>query len=183
MPGADHLVLVGAMGAGKSTVGALVAGELGRPLVDSDAVLGAAGDTAAGIARRRGVAALHARECDMLLAALAGPEPAVVSAAAGVVERPACRAALGRVFVAWLRAAPARLVARGTGAAHRRELGPDPVAALAALERRRAPLYRAVADVIVDVDAMAPGAVAQAVIAAFAGSRREGGGLAPGRGG
>ncbi|HEX6417971.1 MAG TPA: shikimate kinase [Acidimicrobiales bacterium] len=183
MPAPHHLVLVGAMGVGKSTVGALLAGQLGRPLVDSDAVLAAAGDSAAAIARRDGVAALHARECDLLLGALADPEPAVVAAAASVVERPACRAALGRVFVAWLRASPARLVARGAGAAHRRELGRDPVAAVAALERHRAPLYREVADVTVDVDGLAPPEVARAVTAAFATAQRGGRGLAPGRGG
>ncbi len=36
---ARHVVLVGLMGSGKTTVGRLLAARLGRPLVDSDAVI------------------------------------------------------------------------------------------------------------------------------------------------
>ena len=38
-PARRHLVLVGLMGAGKSTVGALCAARLGRPFVDTDDVV------------------------------------------------------------------------------------------------------------------------------------------------
>ena len=42
-----HVILVGLMGAGKSTVGLLLADGLGRPFVDTDEVVeGTAGSTA-----------------------------------------------------------------------------------------------------------------------------------------
>lgn len=163
-----HVVLVGSMGVGKSTVGRLVADELGRPLLDSDALLAAEGEDAAGIARTQGVAALHRRECDELLAALARPEPAVIAAAASVVDAPDCRRALRVPFVAWLRGPPALLAARGAGAPHRRALGAEQSAGLAALQRRRAPLYRAAADIVVDVEGLTPDEVARIVLIAFA---------------
>jgi shikimate kinase len=164
---APHLVLVGPMGAGKSTVGARLARKLGRPLVDSDADLAAAGHDAATIARTRGVDALHDIERRHLLAALAAPTPSVVAAAASVVEAPAIRAALREAFVALLTASPPTLAARAAGGAHRRDLGDDAVAAGARLAARREPLYRQVADIVVDVEDGGADAACDAILAAF----------------
>ena len=108
-----HLVLVGPMGAGKTTIGTLLSAATGLPLVDNDQVLTATeGEDAADIARQRGVDSLHDRECRQLLTALAAREPSIVGAAASTVEIPSCRAALGGHFVAWLRAAPEVAAAR-----------------------------------------------------------------------
>ena len=153
---ARHVVLVGAMGVGKTTVGARVAKATGWPLVDNDRVLAAEGAPASDIARQEGVAELHRRECAQLLAALAAPEPSVVAAAASTVESPQCRAALRGHVVAWLRADPAVLATRLDEETHRRPLGPDPAAALRSLADRRDPLYAALADVVIDVGAVSP---------------------------
>jgi len=162
-----HLVLVGSMAAGKTTIGALVSAATGLPVVDSDLVLASEGAVAADIAREQGVEALHRRECRQLLAALAAPAPSIVAAAAGTIEAPSCRAALGDHVVAWLRASPEVVADRIGEGAHRRDLGPDPVGALRALAARRDPLYAAVADVVVDVDAGTPAEAARAVRAAY----------------
>ncbi len=152
-----HLVLVGSMGAGKTTIGTLLSAATGLPLVDNDRVLTTTeGENAAELARERGVDTLHDRECRQLLTALAAPEPSVVGAAASTVEIPSCRAALGGHFVAWLRVSPEVAAERLDEAAHRRDLGPDPVGALRALAARRDPLYATVADVVVDIDSVTP---------------------------
>jgi shikimate kinase len=165
---ARHLVLVGSMGSGKTTIGSLVADIIGLALVDSDRELAAEGDQASTIAREQGVAALHRRECTQLLAALAAPEPAVVAAAASTIEAPGCREALAGHVVAWLRADPATVASRLEDGVHRRDLGPDRVGALRALAARRDPLYAAAADVTVDVDTMSAADAAAAVAAAYA---------------
>src|SRR5215471_668474 len=81
-----HVVLVGTMGSGKSTVGRLVAGELGWPFWDNDERLVLdGGKSAAEIAQRRGADDLHRREIETLIRGLDGEGPSVVAAAASVV--------------------------------------------------------------------------------------------------
>ncbi len=162
-----HVVLVGPMGVGKTTVGTRVAEATGWPFVDNDRVLEAEGAPASAIARQEGVAELHRRECAQLLTALAAPEPSVVAAAASTVESPQCRAALRAHVVAWLRADPAVLATRLDEEVHRRALGPDPAAAVRSLADRRDPLYAALADVVVDVDAVPPGEASALVVDAL----------------
>lgn len=164
-PRDEHLVLVGSMGVGKSTVGRLLAAGLGRPLRDSDVDL-EAGQRRTGrtVAAESGVDELHRWEAEHLLQVLGEPEPAVVTAAASVVDDDRCVEALGQAFVVWLRASPATLARRIAGRSHRRELGPDLAAALHRLEARRAPRYAAVADLTVDVDTSAPEQTAEQVL-------------------
>jgi shikimate kinase len=166
--GGRHLVVVGSMAVGKSTVGSLLAERLGRPFHDSDDDLQtSAGQTGRELAATKGVATLHRWEASHLLDALALPEPAVIAAAASVVDDPHCVEALSARFVAWLRARPETELRRLAGDHHRRSLGDNPVAVLGALLDQRAPLYAAVADIIVDVDDVAPQPIADAILAAF----------------
>lgn len=176
MQTARHLVLVGSMGAGKTTVGDRVARALGRELVDSDRVLAGAGEVAADIARKGGVAGLHERECRQLRQALAGSQQAVVAAAASTIEDPTCRAALADHDVVWLRIDPAEVVARmaaarsqgsGERGDHRRDLGPDPLGALRALAVRRDALYRDAASLVVDTGVLSPEDAAERILAAL----------------
>ena len=162
---ARHVVLVGSMGAGKTTIGRLVAPALGRPLVDNDQVLEAEGPAAADIARAEGVVALHERECRHLRTALASPVPAVVAAAASTVESTDCRAALARHIVVWLHADPATAARRHDDRTHRRDLGVDLAGAIRPLAVRRDPWYAAVADLVVDVDDVTAEAAARRIVA------------------
>lgn len=163
-----RLLLVGMMGAGKTTVGRLVAGRLGWPYVDSDAeVEEATGRTVADLFAEGGEAAFRAAESAALERALVGEGPAVVSVAGGAVLDPANRALLRRSgTVVWLRADPSTLAERLRDGAGRPLLRSDPAADLARLDAVRRPLYAEVADAVVDVDGVAPAAVADAVLAA-----------------
>jgi shikimate kinase len=108
-----HVVLVGLMGAGKSTVGRALAARLGQPFVDNDdALQRRTGRSARDIAAADGVDALHAQEAATLLATLEATEPAVIAAAAAAVLDPAVAAALPAHYVVYLRAAPVALAVR-----------------------------------------------------------------------
>jgi 3-dehydroquinate synthetase len=82
-----HLVLVGFMGAGKSTVGAEVARRLGRPFVDVDAEIERAEGPIAEIFAARGETAFRELEARALEGARRGPL-SVIAVGAGAVERP-----------------------------------------------------------------------------------------------
>jgi shikimate kinase len=108
-----HVVLVGLMASGKTTVGEPLAARLGRPFVDNDVVLQArTGRTARQIADAEGADALHRHEAEALVEALAGPVPAVVAAAAAAPLDATAAAALRSHDVIYLRATPAVLAAR-----------------------------------------------------------------------
>ena len=149
-----HLVLVGLMGTGKSTVGRRVAATLGRPFLDSDELIEqATGRTVRQIWRTDGESAFRVLETDALRGALASEPPAVIAAAGGVVLSAANRDALNDAdaTVVWLSADPEVLINRATRGVHRPLLDDDPEAALRAMAVERADLYRAVADVTIDV--------------------------------
>jgi shikimate kinase len=155
----DHLVLVGAMGSGKTTVGALVAPRLGRPFVDNDAQLHAlTGRTAHEIAAADGIDALHDLELDSLRAALASPTPSVIATAASTVDESAGRLAIGTARdVVWLRAAPAVASVRAGAGDHR------PVVEHAARDQ----LYESVATAMIDTGDIDPADAAAKVLAAI----------------
>jgi shikimate kinase len=145
-------VFVGAMGSGKTTVGVRVAAALSRPFVDNDALLErVAGATAAEIAARDGIEALHRLESATLLEALRSLEPSVIAAAASAVTDAAVRGALaGTAWVVWLRADPAALAARLPGSATRPFRDEDPVRLVASQSRERDALFAEIADLTVD---------------------------------
>ena len=69
------------MGSGKTTIGIPLATALHCPFVDNDAQLfQRTGTTAAELAARGGVDALHAAEAEAVRAALAAPDPSVIAA-------------------------------------------------------------------------------------------------------
>jgi shikimate kinase len=155
MNGGRHVVLVGPMGVGKTTVGRRLARELQRPFADADEQLELrAGRTIPAIFRDDGEPAFRGIETAVLAGLLGRADPLVVAAGGGVVTQAENRALLGRrAFVVWLRASPAFLAARADPT-HRPLLtgDPDPAAALERLVATRAPLYEEVADVTVDVE-------------------------------
>jgi shikimate kinase len=150
----DRVLLIGMMGAGKSSVGTALAERLGWVLLDSDEqVQRRTGMTVPEIFATRGEAAFRAEEATVLAAAVTSEEPAVVSVAGGAVLDPESRARIrGGGLVVWLRAEVATLAARVGAGQGRPLLGDDPAGALTRLYAERRPLYEELADVVVDVD-------------------------------
>lgn len=162
-----HLVLVGLMGSGKTTVGRILAQRLGRELLDSDAMIEAReGRTVREIFESEGEDAFRAIETQVLVEALQAPNRAVIAAAGGVVLRAENRAALraSGARVVWLRADPSTLVERVKTGVHRPLLDDDPQGTLQAMYDTRADLYREVADAIVTVDNRSVSDVVEAVL-------------------
>ncbi len=173
----DRLILVGMMGAGKTTVGRLLAERLGWRSLDSDAqIMEDTGHTVPELFAERGEAAFRAEEERVLNEALSGDEPVVVSAAGGVVLSPSNRELLARSgTVVWLRAEPVVLAGRVGDGAGRPLLDDDPASALVALYGVRRPLYESVASLVVDVDDLTPGEVVERILAGTGLGTRTGG--------
>lgn len=167
---AEHLLLVGMMGTGKSTVGRLVAARLGRPVVDTDDVVEqAAGTSVAAIFATSGEAAFRRREAEALQDVLACDDACVVSVGGGAVLDPTNRAAMRRAgTVVWLRARPDTLEARvgdDDGRPLLSGVGEGVAGALVRIDAERRPLYDELADEVVDVDGLDPDEVADRVLA------------------
>jgi shikimate kinase len=113
-----------------------------------------------------GEPAFRALESEVLVAALAADEPAVIAAAGGVVLSDVNRAILqaADAEVVWLLADIEVLVARTRSGGHRPLLDENPEANLRRLFAERAPLYQEVADAIVSVDNRSVSDVTKAVL-------------------
>jgi shikimate kinase/3-dehydroquinate synthase len=173
-----RVVLVGFMGAGKSTVGPLVAQRLGWAFLDlDDDVEAAAGRTVLEIFATDGEAAFRAAE--RAAAERAGRrERLVLATGGGAFTVPETRRVLQQgAMTVWLRCALDALLARIPSdgsrplAANRATIGPLLVG--------REPSY-ALADLTVDTTHMAPADVANIIAKAASRGRREGGGTTEG---
>lgn len=154
---ARHVVLVGLMGSGKSTVGKRVAALLGRTFVDADQALEEIADrTIAEIFETDGEEAFRAMEADVLEELLEHHEPTVIASGGGVVLRDDSRQRLRRaeVTTVWLDATPAFLASRVKPKPHRPLLSTDADAetVLARLHEERSGLYAEVADITVQIE-------------------------------
>ena len=145
------VVLVGLMGAGKTSIGRRLAARLGRSFRDADTEIeAAAGCSIAEIFTRYGEAEFRAGE-RRVIARLLAAEPLVLATGGGAYMDAATRAAIraGAVCV-WLRCNLPTLLRRVAGRTHRPLLNQgDPEAILARLMVTRHPVY-AEADLIVD---------------------------------
>jgi shikimate kinase len=165
-----HVVLIGLMGTGKTTVGELLARRLEVPFHDSDRDIEAAhGQTVRELATTVGVDEMHALEGQALQNALDGPAPAVIAAAASVADDADCMRLLQRpdVFVVWLKADPDTLAQRFAGSDHRPAFGPDVRQFLVDHERRRGPAFQQAADLALDVAGQSPADLAEHIESAL----------------
>lgn len=160
-----HIILVGLPGAGKSTVGRLVAEALGAPFVDPDeAIVQAQGISIAELFARRGEAAFRALERDAVLGALAGP-PAVIAPGGGwAAQDGALDAASGQCLVVHLATEPAVAAGRLEAGGGRPLLaGPDPQQRMEQLWAARHSFYSR-AHAAVTTDGRTPADVATEVV-------------------
>lgn len=163
----ERIVLIGLMGAGKTTVGRRVAAALDWPFVDNDeAFTRTTGTTAADYADAHGDAAMHAVEHAVFRDQFAVAPPAVLAIAGSVAAK--APAALDAAFVAYLRVSPAALVDRVGSSDHRPLLEDDTRNTLARMQAARDAVYEHLSDVVVDAgrDAV-PNELAERIIAAW----------------
>ena len=165
-----HLVLVGLMGAGKTTVGRRCAERLGRPFVDLDElIMTHAAMPIEALFREQGEEHFRAMEREVVAEVCVSPEPLVIACGGGTVVDADNRRRLRRAgIVVWLQAPTAVLAARVGNDESRPLLAGDPAGALARLSALRADAYGAAADSVVETDGRAVDEVADTVLAAFA---------------
>ncbi len=164
-PPARHVVLVGPMGAGKSTLGRALGKQMGLPFVDLDARIESdAARPIADIFSVDGEAAFRALERASLRDVLLGPA-SVIATGGGAVLADANRQAMRQAgLVVYLRVDPAIQLARLAGDTTRPLLqGADAGERLAALQAQREPLYRAAAHHVFDGGRLSPRHAAQAL--------------------
>jgi shikimate kinase/3-dehydroquinate synthase len=147
----QRIVLVGLMGAGKTSIGRRLAARLGLPFLDADAEIElAAGCSIPELFARYGEPYFREGEKKVIRRLLAGP-PAVLAYGGGAFMDPETRRATReRAISVWLRCALPTLVRRVAGRENRPLLAnKDHEATMARLMAQRYPIY-AEADVIVD---------------------------------
>ena len=166
MSGVTRLVLVGMMGAGKSTVGAVVADRLGMEFVDLDRWIERdAKMSVAEIFALEGEDGFRRREVTALREVLASVQPSVIAAGGGIVTSQEARSLLGTVDEVVLLEVSAEVAAqRLAGNGTRPLLHDDARATLAQLKEARDLAYREVATHQVGVDGLTPGETADAVL-------------------
>lgn len=164
----QRILLIGMMGAGKTTTGRLLSARLGWPYLDSDEQIEKeTGRTVPEIWKEQGEPAFRAEESRVLSEACSSEGPAVVSVAGGAVLDPANREIIRNCgLVVWLRADVATLAGRVGSGAGRPLLDAGPAAALDRLLKQRAPIYQELADLVFDVDRLAPPQVVEKIVEA-----------------
>ncbi|MDO8848583.1 MAG: 3-dehydroquinate synthase [Coriobacteriia bacterium] len=167
----NHLFITGFMGAGKSTVGQLVAAQLGWPFADTDAVIERReGATVSQVFSERGEDGFRAAE-HAALESLVAQEPSVIATGGGVVLRPDNQALLKRMgTVVYLSVTPEEALARLGDAGDRPLLAGGGLAAAQSILEPRLALYRATADHVVETTGRTASEVAEEMIAVLRGS-------------
>lgn len=173
-PPSLSVVLVGFMGAGKTTVGPLVARALGCDFVDLDAAVEQRMERPVPVLiRERGEAFFRRAESAAAAEILAGP-PLVLATGGGWAAQPGRIDALaGRARAVWLQVRARTALARMGGQLRDRPLldGPDALSAARVLLAERTPCYERCA-IRIDTEELAPGQVAQEILRRLEGTAR-----------
>ncbi|RZA31972.1 MAG: 3-dehydroquinate synthase [Lysobacteraceae bacterium] len=151
-PKNNNIFLVGLMGAGKTTIGRQLARKLGMRFVDSDHEIEArTGATIPWIFEIEGEGSFRRREADMIRE-LSAQDGLVLATGGGAVLHPGSRALLAeRGTVIYLRASIGSILQRTAHDKNRPLLQTaDPRARLEELLAQRDPLYREIADLVID---------------------------------
>jgi shikimate kinase len=160
-----NIFLVGPMGAGKSAVGRHLAKILGLPFLDSDAEIeNRTGVDIPFIFEKEGEAGFRRREQEVI-EALTGQSDTVLATGGGAIVADENRKLLGsRGTVVYLHATVEQQEKRTRRGRARPLLeGGDRAKILQELMRIRDPLYRSVADIVVETDGRSVAAVAKDV--------------------
>jgi shikimate kinase len=159
-------VIVGPPGAGKTTVGRLLADRLGVRFLDTDEVASAAaGKSVSEIFIEDGEERFRELERAAVVQSLATPDEVVLALGGGAVLNPQTRADLARERVIGLSVDLTHAVSRVGLARDRPLLVEAPRARMSLTLRERAPLYAEVSGLTVDTSERTPEDVAEEVLA------------------
>lgn len=163
-----HIVLLGLMGAGKTTVGHLVANEIGRPFVDSDSMVELrTGHAPPRLVDAGGLDELHAAELEVLRHVMEHRDSVVLAAAASVVDV-VTPDDLAGAWCVWLETDPEALARRVAADHHERPLvGERPAAVLADQHARRSARGQELASFVIRTDDRSAADVAAGICAAW----------------
>ena len=158
------IVLIGFMGAGKTTVGRILAAELGYRFIDSDLhIEGQQGRTVREIFATEGEAAFRELEHRSIAALTAGSDT-VLAVGGGAAEHALIRLALNEAIVVYLHVDYTEALSRVGGDGKRPMLQRGD---LAEIYRNRLVSYRELASITVDTGRRAPSHVAREIVAAL----------------
>lgn len=158
------IVLVGVPGAGKTTVGKLLAKSLEYEFLDSDQVIEArAGKSVSDIFTQDGEPAFRLLEHDVIVELLESPD-AVLALGGGSLGNADTRAKVQAASVVWLVTGLAQAVDRVGMNRNRPLLLGNVRGQLADLMAAREPLYKEVADVAVDTSKLIPSEVVAEIV-------------------
>lgn len=149
------LILIGFMGAGKTTVGEKYAGKRRIPMVDTDQMIEEmAGMTISAIFDTKGEEEFRKTETAVLKKLLSGSEEKVISVGGGLPLREENRKMLKQLgTVVYLEAEPQTVLKRLQGDTTRPLLqGGDVKNRVEDMIKRRGPIYREAAELVVDVN-------------------------------
>jgi shikimate kinase len=162
------VVLIGAMGAGKSRVGQRVAASVGAPFVDTDARIVERYGPIDEIFEREGEEGFRMLEREVVAEALG--EQAVISLGGGAVLHPDTRDDLSDLTVVWLRVSP-EAVAPRLRSGTRPLLARGGMAAWRAILEERTPIYEALADYDIDTSRRSVARIVHDITERFGGTR------------
>lgn len=162
----NNVILVGPMGAGKTTVGKALARLAHMEFIDLDIELeDRTGVSVTTIFEIEGEEGFRRRE-SALLEEMAARQGSVIATGGGAVVREENRRLIRRMgLVVYLAAPVSRLLRRTRNSRNRPLLNtPDPEKTLTALLAERDPLYREVADIVIRVDDRSPQSFARRLL-------------------
>ncbi len=172
MTRAPHLVLIGLMGAGKTTVGRRCAASLDRGFVDTDELVETqAGQSVPELFASAGEQGFRDAERAAVADAVASPEALVIACGGGAMGLPENRRAVRDEVVIWLTADPEELASRVTRQSEIERpllVGADAGATMRRLGAVRAVAYGDAADAVVATDDRDIEAVVTEVLDAYA---------------
>jgi shikimate kinase len=161
-----RIILIGAMGSGKTLVGELLAGHLGVAFLDTDRlVTEIAGKTIPALFEQEGEQGFRAWERAAVREAVASAA-SVIATGGGVVLDPANVALLKETgLVVWLQVSAAEAMRRCGAGKGRPLLACSLPERIATLISDRVEMYRAAADLVVDTDGRDPQEIVNEIIA------------------